>query len=138
MMRFLLLILWAVWPATAFADDLAVPSVWENQSGSVLFLDTMDDEGRLTGRYVNGAAGYSCQGIEYDVEGRVFEPLITFNVIWRAEAETCHTITSWTGAIEGDVIATEWALVRWVAPDPVSGEGGLGRYAGESRFVRRD
>ncbi|QNL19005.1 hypothetical protein HXX25_06465 [Hyphobacterium sp. CCMP332] len=61
--------------------------------------------------------GYACQGIEYAVEGRVFDPLITFNVVWRAEAETCHSITSWTGTIEGDVIETQWSLVRWSDPD---------------------
>lgn len=124
-------------PPVLAQDDL-VPSVWENQSGSMLYLDEIDDEGRFTGRYVNGAAGYRCQGIEYPVEGRVFDPLIAFSVVWRSEAETCHTITSWTGQIEGDVITTEWSLVRWSDAEAASGERGFARYAGESRFERRD
>ena len=118
-------------PAQALADELSAPSIWENQSGSVLYVDAVDDAGRLTGRYVNGAVGYACQGIEYAVEGRVFDPLITFNVVWRAEAETCHSITSWTGTIQGDVIDTQWSLVRW-------NEEGPGRFDGVSRFERRD
>jgi len=118
--------------APACAQNSAAPSAWENQSGSMLYIDAMDAEGRFTGRYVNGAVGYSCQGIEYDVEGRVFEPLITFNVVWRAQEETCHTITSWTGELVGDVIETEWSLVR------TTDEGEFGRYSGESRFERRE
>ncbi len=144
-MRALAMLL-ALITAPVLADDLPTPSVWENQSGSMLHIDAMDGEGRFTGRYVNGAVGYACQGIEYAVEGRIFDPLITFNVVWRAEAETCHSITSWTGTIEGDVIATEWSLVRWSdaeaeagsGPGSESGAGGFARYTGTSRFERRD
>lgn len=121
-----------VFSGNAFADDLTAPSVWENQSGSLLYVDAIDAEGRFAGRYVNGAAGYACQGIEYAVEGRLFDPLITFDVVWQAEAETCHTITSWTGEISGDVIETEWSLVR------LNAEGEFGRFEGVSRFERRD
>ena len=136
-MRFLLLFLFFL-PGIALADDALAPSAWENQSGSMLYLDAVDAEGRFTGRYVNGAAGYRCQGIEYPVEGQVFDPLISFRVVWIAEAETCHTITSWTGQISGDVIETEWSLVRWAEPDgDVPGADGFARYTGTSRFERR-
>jgi hypothetical protein len=121
-----------VFPAPAFANELTAPSVWENQSGSLLYVDEIDADGRFAGRYVNGAVGYACQGIEYDVEGRIFDPLITFDVVWRAEAETCHTITSWTGEVSGDVIETEWSLVR------VNAAGEFGRFEGVSRFERQD
>lgn len=127
-----------LFPAHALADELPAPSIWENQSGSVLHIDAVDAGGHFTGRYVNGASGYACQGLEYAVEGRVFDPLITFNVVWRAEAETCHTITSWTGVIEGDVIDTQWSLVRWNDPGSESGAGGPARFDGTSRFERRD
>lgn len=136
-MRALAMLL-ALIAAPVLADDLPAPSVWENQSGSMLQIDAIDGEGRFTGRYINGAVGYACQGIEYAVEGRVFDPLITFNVVWRAEAETCHSITSWTGTIEGDVIDTQWSLVRWSDPGPETGTGGLGRFDGVSRFERRE
>jgi Avidin family len=126
-----LAVLLALIAAPVLADDLPAPSVWENQSGSILTIHSVDAGGRFTGRYINGAVGYACQGIEYAVEGRVFDPLITFNVVWRAEAETCHSITSWTGTIEGDVIDTQWSLVRW-------SEEGPGRFDGVSRFERRD
>ncbi|WP_421792079.1 avidin/streptavidin family protein [Hyphobacterium sp.] len=131
--------LFLLFHSVSFADELSVPSVWENQSGSVLYIDRVDETGRLTGRYVNAATGYRCQGIEYAVEGRVFDPLITFNVVWSADAETCHSITSWTGVIDGDVIETEWSLVRWsdAGSEPGDGEE-LGRFGGTSRFERRD
>ncbi|WP_420431869.1 avidin/streptavidin family protein [Hyphobacterium sp.] len=136
-MRLLALFL-LVLATPALADDALVPSVWENQSGSMLYLDTIDSEGRMTGRYINGAPGYRCQGIEYPVSAQLFDPLISFRVIWIAEAETCHTITSWTGVIDGDVIETEWSLVRWAPPDSATGEDGFARFAGESRFERSD
>ncbi|WP_421786226.1 avidin/streptavidin family protein [Hyphobacterium sp.] len=120
------------------ASDLPVPSVWENQSGSVLYLDSIDSDGRFTGRYVNGAAGYRCQGIEYAVSGRAFDPLISFTVVWAAEAETCHSITSWTGSFDGQAIDSEWSLVRWSDTGAETDSGGFARYAGESRFERRD
>jgi hypothetical protein len=129
---------WLVFAAPVLADEALVPSVWENQSGSVLYLDAIDSEGRFTGRYVNGAAGYRCQGIEYPVQGQVFDPLISFGVTWRADAETCHTITSWTGRIDGATIETEWSLVRWSDEAASNGEDGFARYAGESRFERRE
>tara|TARA_R110002072_G_scaffold101710_2_gene224052 strand:- start:316 stop:723 length:408 start_codon:yes stop_codon:yes gene_type:complete len=115
----------AVWAQSDLAD-----SVWDNQSGSVLHIDDVREDGHFHGRYVNNAAGYACQGAEYRVTGDVFETLIAFSVVWRAEAETCRTITSWTGEVTGDTITTEWSLVRL-------GDDGFGRYSGESVFTRR-
>lgn len=126
-----IIVLFLLLPGVSFGNEIVVPSEWENQSGSVLYIDTVNPDGGFTGRYVNGATGYRCQGIEYAVEGRMFEPLITLNVVWSAEAETCHSITSWTGVIDGDVIETEWSLVRW-------GDDGLTRFSGASRFERRN
>ena len=126
-----IVILFLLFPGYSFANEIPAPSVWENQSGSVLYIDEIDAAGRFAGRYVNGASGYRCQGIEYVVEGRMFDPLITFNVVWSAEVETCHSITSWTGNVQGDVIETEWSLVRWA-------DGALGRFSGTSRFERRE
>lgn len=116
---------------TAGAQGLAANSVWENQSGSVLYIDDIRENGHFHGRYVNNAAGYACQGVEYRVVGDVFEPLIAFSVVWLADEETCHTITSWTGEIDGDAIRTAWSLVR-------DGEDGFARYSGESVFTRRE
>ncbi|MEE2567717.1 avidin/streptavidin family protein [Hyphobacterium marinum] len=115
----------------AAAQGLPATSVWENQSGSVLYIDDVRENGHFHGRYVNNAAGYACQGVEYRVVGDVFDPLIAFSVVWRAEAETCHTITSWTGEVDGGTIRTEWSLVR-------EGEDGFARYSGESVFIQRE
>ena len=117
-------------PSVALAQDDLAHSVWDNQSGSVLHIDDVREDGHFHGRYVNNASGYACQGVEYRVTGDVFETLIAFSVVWRADAETCQTITAWTGEVAGDVITTEWSLVRL-------GEDGFGRYSGESVFQRR-
>lgn len=119
----------AAFSVPALAQDGLGNSVWENQSGSTLYIDEVRDDGHFHGRYVNAAPGYACQGVEYRVVGDVFEPLIAFSVVWRAESEICHTITSWTGEIDGSTIRTEWSLVR-------SGADGFARHAGESVFER--
>ena len=113
----------------ASPDPMAY-SVWDNTSGSVLYIDDMREDGHFHGRYVNNAPGYDCQGVEYRVTGDFFDPLIGFSVVWKAEAETCHTITSWTGELDGNEIRTRWRLVRY-------GDDGFAAYEGESVFTRR-
>ncbi|HAQ35766.1 MAG: hypothetical protein CMF74_16960 [Maricaulis sp.] len=105
-------------------------SAWENQSGSVLHIDEVRENGHFHGRYVNNAEGYPCSGVEYRVVGDVFDPLIQFSVVWRSEEETCHSVTGWTGQIEGGRLVTEWRLVRWR-------DGTVSDFTGESVFERR-
>lgn len=112
------------------AGPVEADSVWENQSGSVLHIDEVRENGHFHGRYINNAEGYACSGVEYRVVGDVFDPLIQFSVVWRAEEETCHSITGWTGRIEEGRLVTEWRLVRWR-------EGEFSEFTGESVFQHR-
>lgn len=113
---------------TQITADFSAGSVWENQSGSVLYIDEIRENGHFHGRYINNAEGYSCSGVEYRVVGDYFDPLIQFSVVWRAEEETCHSITGWTGQIVDGEIVTEWRLVRWR-------EDGFSEFSGDSVFA---
>lgn len=125
------LAVWLIGAGMAQAQSIEAGSVWDNQSGSVLYIDEVRENGHFHGRYVNNAPGYACQGVEYRVVGDAFAPLISFSVVWKAEEETCHTITAWTGEYDADVITTQWSLVRYAEED------GFARYSGDSVFERR-
>ena len=123
------MLLTALFIALQTATDVPAGSVWENQGGSILHIDEMRENGHFHGRYINNADGYPCSGVEYRVVGDVYDPLIQFSVVWRADEETCHSITGWTGRIEDGALVTEWRLVRWR-------EDGFSEYTGDSVFTR--
>lgn len=86
-------------------------SAWTNQSGSTLYIDAIDPSGKLTGHYINRAAGFSCQNIAYPVTGWVYGTAITFTTIWKSSTESCNSITAWTGFYSAGKISTLWQLV---------------------------
>lgn len=105
----------------AVADQSTTPalqslSAWTNQSGSTLYLDAIDPStGKVTGHYINRAAGYGCQNISYPVTGWIYGTAITFTTNWESSTESCNSITSWTGFYAQNQgkgqISTLWQLV---------------------------
>lgn len=91
-------------------DSLQALSAWTNQSGSTLYIDTIDSNGQLTGTYINRASGYGCQNISYPVTGWVYGTAITFTTIWQSTTESCNSITAWTGFYYQGQISTLWQL----------------------------
>jgi len=86
-------------------------SAWTNQSGSILYINSVASNGQLTGTYINRAKGYGCQNIPYPVTGWVYGTAITFTTIWRSAKESCNSITAWTGFYYQGQIHTLWQLV---------------------------
>lgn len=84
-------------------------SSWTNQSGSTLYINNIGSNGLLTGTYINRARGYGCQNIAYPVTGWVYGTAITFTTIWQG-AESCNSITAWTGFLYNGQIKTKWQL----------------------------
>lgn len=98
------------------ADDseatmLRALSAWTNQSGSTLYIDTVSNDGLLTGTYINRASGWGCQNISYPVTGWIYGTAITFTVNWESSTESCSSITAWTGFYYNSEITTLWQLV---------------------------
>jgi len=97
--------------AIAGAENaLQTTSAWTNQSGSTLYITGVGGNGQLTGSYINRASGFNCQNIPYPVTGWVYGTAITFTTIWQNPAESCNSITSWTGFYYNGKIHTLWQL----------------------------
>ena len=92
------------------SSSLTALSAWTNQSGSTLYINTIDSSGLLTGTFINRAAGYGCQNISYPVTGWVYGTAITFTTIWKSTTESCNSITAWTGFYYQGKITTVWQL----------------------------
>lgn len=99
----------------AVAQSCLLESAWQNQSGSTLYLEDIDSEGKITGLYINRAAGFSCQNTPYPLTGWVLENTntISLTVKWENTSDNCHSLTSWTGFFSSDcqTMSTLWQLV---------------------------
>jgi len=89
------------------------PSAWMNERGSTLYIESVSPSGQLTGFYVNRAQGFNCQNTPYPVTGWVLGTAITFAVLWQNSAESCNSLTAWTGFYNTstNAIVTLWQLV---------------------------
>ncbi len=102
-----------VLPSFACAGETSVQalSTWTNQSGSLLYIDSVASNGLISGTYINKASGYGCQNIPYPVTGWVYGSAMTFTTIWQGST-SCNSITAWTGFLGADdAIHTLWQLV---------------------------
>ena len=92
-------------------ETIKAQSGWTNQSGSTLYIDSVGNDGQITGHYINRAQGYGCQNIAYPVTGWVYGTAITFTTNWKSTTESCNSITAWTGFLYQGQIQTLWQLV---------------------------
>ncbi|WP_162258311.1 avidin/streptavidin family protein [Frateuria sp. Soil773] len=100
---------------SVFADSIGneaikALSVWTNQNGSTLYIDSISDAGQISGRYINRATGYNCRDIAYPVVGWIYGTAISFATLWQSQTESCNSITSWTGFYYKGQISTLWQL----------------------------
>ncbi|KRR17590.1 hypothetical protein CQ14_25980 [Bradyrhizobium lablabi] len=130
--RLFVLLLFALVSLPAHAQ-LAVPSTWVNQRGSILSIQAIDaSTGNFTGTYVNNAAGFSCRGQPYAMAGNVAANKIDFYVNWTSPtAPNCRTITIWNGRVAGDKIPTRWKLYY------VGSDWNFHKMTGQDLFTRR-
>ncbi len=100
------------WPAAA-QEPLAVSSVWINELGSTMTIQTVGSDGLITGTYVT-AAGCGV-GTVRPLRGWYNNGAITFTVNW----QECNSLTSWTGNLtsSGVTIATLWLLALSGPPE---------------------
>lgn len=108
-------------PAFAYAADIAAPSTWVNERGSVMTIDSVDaSTGKMVGKFVNNAAGTSCLGDPgFDLGGQNETDSVRLFVTFKNQSEDCHSITLWQGTVENDTITTIWELV-YLTPDGFS------------------
>jgi hypothetical protein len=96
-----------VYSGSAVAQpSLAAASVWVNELGSKMTIQTVGADGLITGTYVT-AVGCGAGKIR-PLRGWYDNGAITFTVNW----QECNSLTSWTGnvAASGVAIVTLWQL----------------------------
>src|SRR5215475_10689098 len=81
--------------AAASAQGL-FPSIWQSERGALLKVLAVDPAtGNFTGVFVSGPAG-SCQGVPYDLVGRVRGSRVVFQTS-RNWTTDCRATTVWSG-----------------------------------------
>ncbi len=111
----LLLVLYSGVFSVSFAEEervILALSSWDNQAGSTLHIESINDKGLMKGTYTNRAKGYGCQNIPYPMTGWLNGTAITFTVKWQHPQESCGSLTAWTGFIKEGQIITMWQIVN--------------------------
>lgn len=83
---------------------------WENQNGSILAIDEVRD-GTFTGSF-ESAKGRAARGRRYPVQGAVNGELVAFAVNFVDEEDNLHSISNFSGRLQGHVLHTVWVLAR--------------------------
>jgi hypothetical protein len=114
--------------AAAASAQVLSSSVWQSQRGALLKVVAVDPAtGNFTGVFVSGPAG-TCQGVPYDLVGRVRGPRVVFQTS-RNWTTDCRATTVWSGRFVSPTILVTSAT--YVAPN-----GRVARVRGTEVFQR--
>lgn len=115
-------------PTAAIAQSLAPQTTWINDHAQFA-IQSIDGEGKLTGRYTNHGPGFGCAGRAYPVTGWVAGDMISFTV-HRQEPANCTSIQAWTGFVRDGQLVVDYLAVAT--------EGGrTGLIRGSDRYRRQ-
>jgi hypothetical protein len=118
-MKFLLSLVCAVGalvvPALAGAQSLAPQTAWINDHGSVLVIQSIAPDGRLTGTYSNSMPGTPCDNVAFPLTGWVDGERITYSIRRKNASVDCGSVSSWTGYLVKGRIYAEWSTGQWDA-----------------------
>ena len=89
---------------------MELEGVWQNQNGSLLRIDEVRD-GAFGGAF-QSAKGRAARDRLYPVQGTVNGNLVAFAVNFVDEDANLHSISNFSGRVEGDVLHTVWVLAR--------------------------
>lgn len=90
--------------ASVVAQSIPTPSTWVNQRNSVLTIDSIDDKGKIIGKFVNNAPDTECKGASFDLSGKQKGGSIIVAVVFTP----CKTVTVWKGKITGSTFKTRF------------------------------
>ncbi|MCF8534184.1 MAG: avidin/streptavidin family protein [Reyranella sp.] len=107
---FLLILAMLAAPSAAGAQSIGPRSTWANDHGSVLVIQSVAPDGRLTGTYSSSQPDYPCRNIAFPLVGWVAGDTIAYAMRAKSESKDCGTITSWTGALRDGKLYAEWSL----------------------------
>jgi Avidin family len=102
--------------AAAASAQVLSSSVWQSQRGALLKVVAVDPAtGNFTGVFVSGPAG-TCQGVPYDLVGRVRGPRVVFQTS-RNWTTDCRATTVWSGRFVSPTILVTRGIATYVAPN---------------------
>jgi hypothetical protein len=130
MYRIIAALLLLVASATASSAQGLFPSVWQSQRGALLKVLAVDAAtGNFTGVFISGPAG-TCQGVPYDLAGRVRGPRVLFQTS-RNWTTDCRATTMWSGRFVSPTTVVATGIATYVAPN-----GRVARVRGTEVFQR--
>jgi hypothetical protein len=80
------------------------PSIWKNQSNSILEIESVDASGVIKGSFTNHKVNTDCLGVAYPVEGHILPTGLFFAVTF----PPCFTVATWQGTFSGNTIQTNY------------------------------
>jgi hypothetical protein len=86
------------------ASPPPAPSIWKNQSNSILEIESIDANGVIRGSFTNHKQGTECLATAYPVEGHLLANGLFFAVTF----PPCFTVTTWQGTFSGNTIQTNY------------------------------
>jgi avidin family protein len=110
-------------PATGSAQSFAPNSIWTNQTGARLTIESIAADGSFTGSLVNRGGDFACRNAPYHVSGWIDGQKIAFSVRWTNTTANCQSITTWNGFVGPKGLQTQWVLVYLKKGDPTISSG---------------
>ena len=112
MVRWFVVFLFAVGFASgARAQNLAAPSSWVSEHGSILKITAWDATAKtVTGLYINNTQGFECRGKPFDLAGTSAGRKITFKVVWKDGQQDCKADTVWNGTVNPRAIGARYVF----------------------------
>jgi hypothetical protein len=112
-----------LWPAAGWAQSFAPNSVWTNQTGARLTIESVAADGSFAGSFVSGGGDVACRNMPYHVSGWIDGQKIAFSVRWTNATANCQAITSWSGFLGPKGLQTQWVLVYHKKGEPTISSG---------------
>ncbi|MXY51570.1 MAG: hypothetical protein F4Y86_03440 [Gammaproteobacteria bacterium] len=84
---------------------------WVNQNGSRLRIEGVDAGGELRGTF-QSAKGRAAQDRSYPVVGVANGEVVSFAVNFADDAANLHSISTFSGRLDGTTLHTLWVLAR--------------------------
>lgn len=89
---------------------MALHGDWQNQNGSILRIDEVRN-GAFTGTFLS-AKGRAAKDHRYAVRGTINGELVAFAINFADNDTDLHSISNFTGRLQGDILHTVWVLAR--------------------------
>jgi hypothetical protein len=109
----------------ALAQTIPAPSVWTNERGSVLTIESIDDTGVVRGHFLMHAPLFpACDGKTFGVTGYKMHDSTVFASLW---VRLCDRNLTWNVAkVDDKAMVATWTIIP--LDNPQMGGGGVDKF----------